>query len=194
MMLRVAPFVLAGALLAWHPAVGGAQVSCEANAPTSAPACSHDHVVIATVAPILRLDLSTLTTAMLSPAQPQFDSARVATSLDQLPLTTGPTIGVRANRPWALKMMAASPEFSFDPDPVYQITRASGKPASDLAWSLSALQGFVPLGATAAADVASSAAGGSFTEHVVYFRTRWVYSLDVPGHYGLHITFTLTGS
>jgi hypothetical protein len=191
---RLALFLLAGTLLAAHPVEGAAQVSCDAYPGVGAPTCSHDHVVTATIAPILRLDLSSLVTTMLSPDRAQFDSAWVATSLDQLPLTTGPTLTVRANRPWSLKMMAASPTFSFDPDPVFQLTRTSGKPASDLAWSLSAARGFTALDAATAADVAFSAAAGSYTEHVLYFRTRWNYALDVPGFYGLHITFTLTGS
>lgn len=193
MSRRLAYIALAAALLAVQPASGGAQVSCDAS-PGTAPACSHDHVVMATVAPILRLDLSGLLTTMLSPDRAQFDSAWVATSLDELPLTTGPTVWVRANRPWTLKMMAGAPEFSFDPDPVFQLARATGKPATDLAWSLSAARGFRPLDAATAADVASSTAAGSYAEHVIYFRTRWNYALDVPGSYGLHITFTLTGS
>lgn len=190
---RAAPLLLI-LLASAAPAAAAAQAFCEPVAPSPAPTCSRDHQVVATVGHILRLDLSTLTTAMAAPARAQFDSARAASSLDQLPLTTGPVVSVHANRPWVLKVMAASRDFTFDPDPRYQVARAVGKPASDLAWSTRAERGFLPLSPSAPADVASSIAGGSYAQHVIYFRTRWVYAHDVPGVYGLYVTFTLTGS
>lgn len=194
MLPRVGAFPLLILLASAAPVAAAAQAFCEPTTPAGAPTCSRDHMVVATVGHILRLDLSTLTTTMLSPSRAQFDSARLATSVDQLPLTTGPVVSVHANRPWVLKVMAASRDFSFDPDPRYQVARAIAKPASDLAWSTRPERGFLPLSPSAPADVASSVAAGSYAQHVIYFRTRWVYAHDVPGLYGIHVTFTLTGS
>lgn len=197
MPTRTAASLVVLVLASAVPAAAAAQPFCEPSSPSSpstAPTCSRDHMVVATVGHILRLDLSTLTTTMLAPARAQFDSARLATSPDQLPLTTGPVVTVHANRPWVLKVMAASRDFTFDPDPRYQVARPTGKPAGDLAWSTRPERGFLPLSPSAPADVASNAAAGSYAQHVIYFRTRWVYAQDVPGLYGLYVTFTLTGS
>lgn len=170
------------------------QTYCDATSPApAAPSCSRVTTATATVAHILRLQLSSLTTAMLAPDMPQFDSSRVATSLDQLPLTTGPVVTIKSNRAWDLKIVAASATFTFIPDAVYQVRRQTGKPASDLAWSTSPGSGFAPLSSSTPAELLSSSTGGAYTQFTVYYRTRWNYATDVPGTYGLNISYTLVG-
>lgn len=193
MLPRFRILVLATVLSLAAEAPAGAQTFCDATSPSVAPSCSRVTTTTASVAQILRLDLSTLTTAMLAPDLPQFDSTRTAASVDELPLTTGPSITVKSNRAWDLKISAAAPSFGFTPDAVYQVTRTTPKPASDLAWSKSPSSGFVPISATTPADVMSSPTGGSYAQFTVYFRTRWVYTADLPGIYELSISYTLTG-
>jgi hypothetical protein len=170
-----------------------AQTSCEATWPAKIPTCSRTSTAVAVVPQILRLELSTLTTAMAAPEVPQFDSSRVARSLDQLPLTTGPLVTVKSNRAWNLKIEPAAPSFDFTPDAVYLVKRAGGKPATDVAWSTAPSSGFVPLSASTPADVSSNPAGGSYAQFTMYYRTKWEYSTDAPGTYALAISYTLTG-
>jgi hypothetical protein len=169
------------------------QTFCNATSPAAAPSCSRTVVATASVVQILRLELSTLNTAMAPPDLPQFDSTRAAASVNELPLTTGPVITVKSNRAWDLQISAASASFSFSPDAVYHVSRAAPKPASDLAWSISSSSGFVPISATTPSDVQRSLSGGSFTQLTVYYRTRWVVNTDIPGNYELNVAYTLTG-
>jgi hypothetical protein len=170
-----------------------AQTSCNASSPAVAPTCSRTAKLTASVAQILRLDLSTLTTAMTPPDLPQFDSTRTAGSVNEYPLTAGPVITVASNRAWDLQIAAASGSFSFAPDAVYRLARDTPKPASDLAWSTSPSSGFVPISATTPRVVSSSPSGGSFTQITVYYRTRWLFNTDLPGNYELNVAYTLTG-
>jgi hypothetical protein len=139
------------------------------------------------------MELSTMTTAMAVPDVAQYDSSRVATSLDQLPLTLGPLVTIKANRAWSLKIEPAKPTFDFTPQAGLTLKRASAKPATDLAWSTAPSAGFVALSSTTAADVSSSMTGGSYNQFTMYYRTRWQYSTDAPGAYALSISYTLTG-
>src|SRR3954465_1605940 len=119
--------VSAGCLVVMGIAPLHGQTFCEATSPTLAPTCSRTTTATAVVPQILRVELSTLTTAMAAPDAPQFDSSRVATSLDQLPLTTGPLVTIKSNRAWNLKIAATAPTFAFVPDAVYQVTRSTAK-------------------------------------------------------------------
>jgi hypothetical protein len=170
-----------------------AQTYCHATSPAVGPTCSRTVKLTANVAQVLRLELSTLNTAMTPPDLPQFDSTRVAGSVNEYPLTTGPVITVVSNRAWDLQIAAASGTFGFTPDAVYRLTRAAPKPASDLAWSTSPNSGFVPISATTPMSVSSSPTGGSFTQFTVYYRTRWLFNTDLPGIYELNVAYTLTG-
>jgi hypothetical protein len=170
------------------------QTFCEATAPAPAvPTCSRTTTATAVVPQILRVELSTLTTAMAAPDVPQFDSTRVATSLDQLPLTTGPLVTIKSNRAWNLKIAATEPNFAFVADAVYLVSRSTVKAASDVAWSTAPGSGFVPLSATTPSDVKSSASGGSYAQFTMYYRTKWEYATDAPGLYALNISYTITG-
>ena len=132
-------------------------------------------------------------TAMVAPDVPQYDSTRVATSLDQLPLTTGPLVTIKANRAWSLKIEPAKPTFDFTPEAGVALKRVGVKPAADLAWSTAPSSGFVALSSTASADVSSNMTGGSYNQFTMYYRTKWQYSTDAPGAYALSISYTLTG-
>ena len=193
MLLRLRFLVVPVICVMAGPRALHAQTWCEATAPAAAPTCSRSTTATAVVPQIIRMELSTLTTAMTAPDVPQFDSTRVATSLDQLPLTTGPLVTIKSNRAWNLKIEAASPTFDFKPDAVYLVNRSSQKSATDLAWSTTPSSGFVPLSATTPTDVMSSNAGGSFTQFTMYYRTKWVYATDAPGSYALNVSYTLTG-
>lgn len=172
----------------------GAQATyCDAVSPANQPSCARTSVVTAVVAQILRLELNTLNTPMAPPDIPQFDSSRVAQSPDQLPLTVGPIVTVRANRPWRVTVEATAPQFVFSPDPLYQLSHPTGKAASDLNWSVSQSSGFRPLTAEGPQELASNASRGSFVQYTVYYRTRWRYDVDVPGTYALNISYTITG-
>jgi len=170
-----------------------AQTFCTATAPAVAPSCSRVTVATAVVAQILRLELSSLNSAMQPPDLPQFDSTRAASSVNEFPLTTGPVVTIRSNRAWDLQISSASGSFTFTPDAVYHVSRTTPKPASDLAWSTSPTSGFVPISATTPVDVKSSQSGGSFAQFTVYYRTRWMFTTDLPGIYELNVAFTLTG-
>lgn len=193
MLLRHKHFVVLAALLTLGGGSLGAQTFCDATSPAAAPSCSRVATASASVAQILRLDLSTLTTAMRPPDLPQFDSTRAASSVDEYPLTTGPVVTVKSNRPWDLKISAAQPSFSFRADAVYQVSRVTPKPASDLAWSTAPNSGFVPISSSTPAELMSSPEGGSYTQFTVYYRMRWVFTTDYPGIYELQVSYTLTG-
>jgi hypothetical protein len=170
-----------------------AQTFCEAASPAAAPTCSRVTTLSATVSQVLRLELSTLTTAMAPPDLPQFDSTRLAASLEQLPLAIGPEVTVISNRPWNLKIAATSQHFSFTPDAVYQLGRVTDKSVTDVAWSTAPNSGFVPLSATTPVDVRSNPAGGSYEQFTMYYRTKWLLASDIPGTYAISISYTLTG-
>lgn len=193
MLPRISFSVLAVTLFVMGSTPLHAQTFCSAASPAIAPTCSRVTTATANVAQILRLELSSLTTAMTPPDLPQFDSTRVAGSVNEYPLTTGPAITVRSNRAWDLQIAASSGNFSFTPDAVYRVVRVAPKPASDLAWSTSPTSGFVPISATTPMDLKSSPTGGSFTQFTVYYRTRWLFNADLPGIYELNVAYTLTG-
>jgi len=193
MLLRHKHFVVLLALLGLGGRSLKAQTFCDATSPAAAPSCSRVATATASVAQILRLDLSTLSTSMRPPDLAQFDSTRTAGSVGENPLTTGPVVTVKSNRPWDLKISAAQPSFTFRADAVYQVSRSTPKPASDLAWSVAPNSGFVPISASTPADLMSSPEGGSYTQFTVYYRTRWVFTSDYPGIYELKVAYTLTG-
>jgi hypothetical protein len=193
MLLRRKDFVVMAALLTLGGRSLGAQTFCDATSPAAAPSCNRVATATATVAQILRLDLSTLTTSMRPPDLAQFDSTRAAASVDEYPLTTGPEVTVKSNRPWDLKISAAQPTFTFRADAIYQVTRLSPKPASDLAWSTAPTSGFVPISSSTPAELMSSPTGGSYTQFTVYYRTRWLFTSDYPGIYEIRVAYTLTG-
>jgi hypothetical protein len=193
MSLPVRYLVLYSLAFVMRVASLSAQPACDATAPATTPVCSRTTTATAVVPQILRMELSTMTTAMAAPDVAQYDSTRVATSLDQLPLTTGPLVTIKANRAWSLKIEPAKATFDFTPEAGVALKRASVKPAADLAWSIAPSSGFVALSSTSPADVSSNMTGGSFNQFTMYYRTKWQYSTDAPGTYALSISYTLTG-
>jgi hypothetical protein len=186
--------VMTTLLVAMSGRGAAAQTACDAVSPApDNPTCGRISVTTASVPHILRLELSTLNTPMAPPDVEQFDSTRVASTPDQLPLTTGPVVTVKANRPWRLTVEAVEPTFTFTPDPLYQLGHPTGKPASDLTWSVTQGTGFRPLDAASPQEVASSATRGSYAQYTMYYRTRWRYDVDVPGTYALSVSYTIIG-
>jgi len=95
--------------------------------------------------------------------------------------TTGPTFTVKSNRPYKVQISAAAATFS---------GTAYAKPASDLAWSTSAVGTFAAL-STTAADVDSQNATAGSTSVGLFYKTTYDFLQDLPGTYSLDVKFTL---
>lgn len=136
--------------------------------------CSVGNTVSATVGTLLRLTLSTTTTALAGPSEAEFDAG--------FQDAAGPSATVKANRSWTLKVSAAAANWTTDNLVV--------KPASDLQWATASGGPYAGL-TIAAADVATSGATASFAQPVFY-RVLWSYANDAPGSYSLVVTYTVT--
>ncbi|MGH7700910.1 MAG: hypothetical protein ACREMJ_10400 [Gemmatimonadales bacterium] len=136
--------------------------------------CSVGNTVSATVGTLLRLTLSTTTTALPAPSEAEFDAG--------FQDAAGPSATVKANRSWTLKVSAAAANWTTDNLVV--------KPAGDLQWATVAGGPYAGL-AVAAADVASSGATASFAQ-AMFYRVLWSYANDAPGNYSLVVTYTVT--
>jgi hypothetical protein len=125
--------------------------------------------------------MSAASTSLTAPTTADFDAGFNA--------TTGPTLTVSANAPWALHIRAASATWTATNTSPGAPARAN-KPAGDLKWSLSAGGAFAPLTTSDASLFAGSATANDAT--TLYFQTLYDWALDGPGNYSLSIVLTLT--
>jgi hypothetical protein len=146
--------------------------------------CSATNTASVTVGALVKLDMSSATTALTTPVVDDLAAGYVA--------DVGPTFVVHANQDWTMSIKSgASNQTNWD----YTGTKSGVKPIGDLTWSVADNGTFAALTA-ANATVASSASATDDTAVSLFFRT--VYSADYsapnnrPGVYSLPVVFTLS--
>ena len=146
------------------------------NTCTSNP-CSLNDTVKVTVNTVLRLTLSQAATPLTSPDEAAYDAG--------FQLDAGPTVTIKANRAWTVKISSNAATWS-----------ASGaganasKAAGDLQWATS-LAGTYAGVSTSPATFLTGGAGAS-TSQGVFYKTLWNYGSDTPGDYALVVVYTLS--
>lgn len=159
-------------------ALMGVAMTSEAGAQTcsTTPACTVNSTASVTVPAVLQLTLSSITTALTAPTAANFDAAGVPDA--------GPSVTVKANKGWTLKIAAGAASF----------TGSGGanlaKASTDLAWSTTVAGTFTGL-VTGGATVLTSATGSSVTQNMFY-QTSWHSATDTPGTYSLVVAYTLS--
>jgi hypothetical protein len=175
---RFAAMVACAAGLLTVPSLSEAQ-QCTANgAPAS---CGTAGSVSMTAGRVVRLQLSTSSTALTAPTTADFDAGFNA--------TTGPTLTVSANAPWTLSLRASSPVWTATNTAPGAPARID-KPAGDLNWSIASSGAFSVLTTSDATMLTGTATANIGT--TLYFRTLYDWALDTPGNYSLSVVLTLT--
>ena len=159
------------------PTTMGAQCNA-AGAPAS---CGLPGSVSMTAGRVVRLQMSTGSTALTAPTPADFDAGFNA--------TTGPTLTVSANSAWTLHIRAASATWTATNTSPGAPAWAT-KPAADLRWSTAANGSFAALSNSDANLVGGPATASSAT--TLFFQTRYAWTSDTPGNYSLAIVLTLT--
>jgi hypothetical protein len=162
-------------------AIGASQASaqCSGNAGT----CNTMNTASVTVGALVKLDMTTTTTALTNPTA---DDVAAGNTL----ANDGPQFTIKANRSWTLKIRSQNAASW-----TYVGSNAGVKPISDLAWSTSVGGTFVAITASDA-TFSSGASSTNGAAASAFFRTSWLSDFtsasNAPGTYSLPIVFTLT--
>lgn len=161
-------------------AIGASKANAQCSSNTGS--CPTTHTASVTVGALVKLGMTTTTTALTAPSVTDIEAAA---SLDN----AGPTFTVKANRSWNLKIKSFNAT-NFD----YVGTDAGIKPISELSWATTSGGSYT---AITASDVSvASGASSSSTTVNSFFRTSWAGGFsaasNAPGTYSLPIVFTLT--
>ena len=173
--------LLAAMVLATAIGANEANAQCSGNAGS----CNTTNTASVTVGTLVKLGMTTTTTALTNPTADQVDAG---TALDN----AGPSFTIKANRSWTLKIKAQPAVAGFWD---YSGTFSGQKPLADLAWATSAGGSY---SAITASDVtfASGASASNGAPAQAFFRTSWSNDFssasNAPGIYSLPIVFTLT--
>lgn len=162
--------VAAAAMLITCSSFLRAQATCTGNP------CSVQLNASATVNDVLRLTLSSATTALGTPTEADYDAGYKDVA--------GPTATVKSNRPWHVDVSGGAAAFSY----TGSLTNPN-KPASDLLWGTASGTYGNNMGSSSV--LVSGASGTGNGSQGIFFRTLWSWASDVPGSYGLVINFTL---
>jgi hypothetical protein len=164
-------------------AIGATQVNAQCSG--NAGSCNTTNTASVTVGALVKLGMSSNTTALTNPTADQVDAG---TALDNV----GPVFSVKANRSWTLKIKASPAVAGFWD---YVGSNSGQKPIGDLAWATSAGGSYTAISATDA-TFASNAAASNGAAAQAFFRTSWsndfTSASNAPGTYSLPIVFTLT--
>jgi hypothetical protein len=177
--MRATRSLLAAMVLGTAIGASQANAQCSGNAGT----CNTTNTASVTVGALVKLGMSSATTALTNPTANDVDAGNVIAD-------AGPSFTVKANRSWTLKIKSQNAA-----NWTYVGSDAGVKPISDLAWSTSAGGTFA---AITAADVtfASGASSTNGAAAQAFFRTSWLSDFtsasNAPGTYSLPIVFTLT--
>jgi hypothetical protein len=177
--MRATHYLLAAMVLGITISASQANAQCSGSAGT----CNTTNTASVTVGALVKLGMSSPTTALTNPTADNVDAGNVIAD-------AGPTLTVKANRSWTLKIKSQNPA-SWS----YVGSDAGVKPISDLAWSTAVGGTFA---AITAADVtfASGASSSNGATSQAFFRTSWTSDFtnasNAPGTYSLPIVFTLT--
>jgi hypothetical protein len=148
-----------------------AQTTCNTNG------CSLNNTASVTVGTVLRLTISSATTALTPPNEAAYDAG--------FQLDAGPTLTVKANRGWSLKVNANAGTW----------TAANGanasKAAGDLQWATSSGGTYNGLTGSPVSLISGLSGTGNLSQPVFY-KTLWSYANDTPGDYSLVVVYTLS--
>ncbi len=163
-------------------AIGASQANAQCSG--NAGSCNTTNTASVTVGALVKLGMTSATTALTNPSADQVDAGL---ALDN----AGPSFTIKANRSWTLKIKASPAVAGFWD---YVGSNSGQKPISDLAWATSAGGSYA---AITASDVAfTSGATSNGTAAQAFFRTSWTNDFtsasNAPGTYSLPIVFTLT--
>ncbi|MFL5522960.1 MAG: hypothetical protein ACJ8AF_02525 [Gemmatimonadaceae bacterium] len=157
----------------------------EANAQSCSGigSCNGVNTASVTVGALVKLGMSSTTTALTDPSADDVASGAVIPN-------AGPTFTIKANRSWTLKIKSQNGS-----NWSYLGTDGGVKSIGDLAWSTASNGTFAAL---TSSDVTftSGAAASNGTSAPIFFRTSWLNDFtsvsNAPGTYSLPIVFTLT--
>jgi len=151
------------------------------NAGGSPANCNVPGTVSMTAGRVVRLLMSSGSTALASPTTADFDAGFNS--------TTGPSLTISANAPWTLYIRANSAVWTATNTSPGAPARVN-KPAGDLQWSTAASGSFTALTTSDANLVTGTATASAAT--TLYFQTLYDWTVDTPGSYGLTVVLTLT--
>ena len=177
--MRATRFLLAAMVLG--TAIGASQASaqCSGNAGT----CNTTNTASVTVGALVKLGMTTTTTALTNPTADDVDAGNVLAD-------AGPSFTIKANRSWTLKIKSQNAA-----NWTYVGSNAGVKPIGDLAWSTAVGGTFAAITATDA-TFSSGASSTNGAAAQAFFRTSWLNDFtsasNAPGLYSLPIVFTLT--
>jgi len=162
-------------------AIGASQANAQCSSGTGS--CFTTNTASVTVGVLVKLGMTTTTTALTAPSVTDLESATPV--LDNV----GPVFTVKANRSWNLKIKSFNAT-NFD----YTGSDLGVKPIGDLSWAISSGGSYSAITASDA-TVASGVSSNGTTVNS-FFRTSWAGGFsaasNAPGTYSLPIVFTLT--
>jgi len=179
--MRTTRSLLAAMVLTTAIGATQANAQCSGNAGT----CNTTNTASVTVGALVKLGMSSATTALTNPTADQVDAG---TPIDN----AGPSFTVNANRSVTLKIKANPAVAGFWD---YVGSNSGQKPIGDLAWATTSGGSYTAISASDA-SFASGASSTNGTAAQAFFRTSWLNDFtsagNAPGAYSLPIVFTLT--
>ena len=170
-MKKIVSLAASLALVAGVNTAAQAQVC---NVPAAPGNCTVVHTVSATAPAILRLTLSSTTTALTNPVEADFDNVNGVDDIDVL------NVEVKSNKAASATVHTAAANWT---GPV-GTTKAIG----DLRWSITSA---APWTAITGSGVTVVASGKGTRDEDLSWNTLWSLATDEPGAYSLPVTFTL---
>jgi hypothetical protein len=143
--------------------------------------CDQQATVAMTIGRVVQLQMSSTATALTDPTPAHFDAGFNS--------TTGPVLTVSANRPWTLRMRAATAVWGATNTSPGAPARTD-KPAADLRWSKTLAGTYTAMTTTNVTLTNANATASNVT--TLFYRTNYAWLLDTPGIYTLGIILTLT--
>jgi len=161
--------------------IGASQVNAQCSG--NGGSCNTTNTASVTVGALVKLGMSSATTALTNPTADDIDGGNVLAD-------NGPSFTIKANRSWTLKIKSGNAT-----NWTYAGANAGVKPIGDLAWSTAAGGTFAAI-TNADATFASGAGASNGAAAQAFFRTSWqsdfTSASNAPGTYSLPIVFTLT--
>lgn len=171
--------LLAAMVLGTAITASQAYAQCSGNAGS----CNTTNTASVTVGALVKLGMSSLTTALTNPTADDVDAGNVLAD-------AGPSFTIKSNRSWTLKIKSQNAASW-----TYVGSNAGVKPISDLAWSTAAGGTFAAITASDATFTSGAGASNGVAAQA-FFRTSWLSDFtsasNAPGTYSLPIVFTLT--
>ena len=163
-------------------AIGATQANAQCS--NNAGSCTTTNTASVSVGALVKLGMTTTTTALTSPTADNVDAGAQIENV-------GPVFTIKANRSWNLKIKTSNPT-----NWTYVSGGNSGvKPIGHLAWSLTSGSGYTAI-TNSDVTFTSGAAATNTGAATAWFRTTWVADFADPsnreGVYELPIVFTLT--